>query len=551
MSVNKNEETGNLNMPVPDRHQHQDSSNGGRSEDEHLIGSITGSMQMSRRAFTVGLLAAPFVMKASLAAAALDFSAARVDSADSLCYASVDKLKAMFKARKASPVDLLKAQIKRIEALNPKVNCITYAHFDQAMKEARESEARYRRGAARPLEGITVALKDDCNRVGWKTTQGSLLFKDAPPATENAAIVDMLEAAGAVMPFQTTVPEFYLFVGASTRAYGTTRTPWDLEYSPGGSSAGSGAALAAGFATLATGSDMGGSIRLPASQNGVYGYRPTHGRVASGEVPMWTHGPLARRFDDLVHFQNVVVGPSEKSMSAIRPRLDYPEKYPDLSGWRIAVDWGANIATVTPAMKEAMLRGIKMLRAAGCVVDEVDCGFSKKDFNTFAHGLMATSIGVIIDIANARRDQLSPYMAEILDQVAGSPIGPRQAEEAEALQARWHQQIQQRVYGKGYRILLMPTMATSLVRADMFKSKETNVPLMEGCGLGYTMTWPWNLLYRYPIVDVPLGIVEGRMPAGMQVIGQTFSDLDTFQFAYNWSRLQKPLFADGRFPTFA
>ncbi len=94
-------------------------------------------------------------------------------------------------------------------------------------------------------------------------------------------------------------------------------------------------------------------------------------------------------------------------------------------------------------------------------------------------------------------------------------------------------------------------MATSLVRADMFKSKERNVPLMEGCGLGYTMTWPWNLLYRYPIVDVPLGIVEGRMPAGMQVIGQTFSDLDTFQFASNWSRLQQPLFADGRFPTFA
>ncbi|TCT21344.1 amidase [Thiobaca trueperi] len=506
---------------------------------------------MDRRTFAAWLLAAPFVMKSGLPAAASDLPAAEAVPADPLCYASVDELKAMFQAGKASPVDLLKAQIKRVEALNPKVNCITYEHFDQAMKEARASEARYRSGEARPLEGITVALKDDCSRVGWKTTQGSLLFKDSPPATENAAIVDMLEAAGAVMPFQTTVPEFYLFVGASTRAFGTTRTPWNLEYSPGGSSAGSGAALAAGFATLATGSDMGGSIRLPASQNGVYGYRPTHGRVASGEVPMWTHGPLARRFDDLVHFQNVIVGPSEKSMSAIRPRLDYPAQYPDLSGWRIAVDWGANIATVTLAMKDAMLRGIEVLRAAGCVVDEVDCGFSKKDFNTFSHGLMATSIGVIIDIANAHREQLSPYMSEILDQVAGTPIGPHQAEEAEALVARWHQQIQQRVFGKGYRILLMPTMATSLVGADMFKSKERNVPLMEGCGLDYALTWPWNLLNRYPIVDVPLGIVEERMPAGMQAIGQTFTDLDTFQFASNWSRLQPPLFADGRFPTFS
>ena len=234
---------------------------------------------MDRRSFMAGLLATPIVMQETTVLA-------QAVSEDSLCYASVDDLTAMFRAGKASPVDLLRAQIKRIETLNPKINCITYKHFDQALKEAQQSEDRYRRGEARPLEGITVALKDDCSRAGWKTTQGSLLFKDAPPATENVAVVDMLEAAGAVMPFQTTVPEFYLFVGASTRAYGTTRTPWNLEYSPGGSSAGSGAALAAGFTTLATGSDMGGSIRLPASQNGIYGYRPTYGRVASGEVAM-------------------------------------------------------------------------------------------------------------------------------------------------------------------------------------------------------------------------------------------------------------------------
>jgi amidase len=520
-------------------------------ETKKRLATANNSMPMDKRSFVAALMAAPFVMKSGLAAAGSDSPAAGAASADPLCYASVDKLKAMFQAGKASPVDLLKAQIKRIEALNSKVNCITYTHFDQAMKEAEESEARYRRGEARALEGITVALKDDASRAGWKTTQGSLLFKDAPPATENVAIVDMLEAAGAVMPFQTTVPEFYLFVGASTRAYGTTRTPWNLEYSPGGSSAGSGAALAAGFTTLATGSDMGGSIRLPASQNGIYGFRPTFGRVASGEVPMATNGPLARRFDDLVHLQNVMVGPSEKCMAAIRPRLDHPAEYPDLSGWRIAVDWGADIAKVTPAMKDAMLRGIEVLRAAGCVVDDVDCGFSKKDFNTYAHGLMATSIGVLVAIANGGRDQLSPYMTDILDQVAGAASGPREADAAEALLARWHRQVQQRVYGKGYRILLMPTMATSLVGADMFKSKDRNVPLLEGSGLAYALTWPWNLLNRYPIIDVPLGIVEDRMPAGMQVIGQTFSDLDTFQFAFNWSRLVQPLFADGRFPTFA
>jgi amidase len=517
---------------------------------ENLNPGLTESTRISRRAFTAMMLAAPFVMKAGLAAAAFDSPATPISAEDQLCYASVDQLIAMFKSGKVSPIDVLKAQMKRIEALNPKVNCITYTHFDQAMKEAKQSEERYRRGTARPLEGITVALKDEVSflRPDWRTTQGSLLAKDSAPATENGALIDMLEAAGAIMHCQTTVPEFYLFIGASTRAWGTTRNPWNLEYSPGGSSSGSGVALAAGFTTLAMGSDMGGSIRIPASQNGIYGFRPPFGRVASAEIPYSTSGPMARTFEDLVHLQNAIVGPSDKIMAAMRPRLDYPAKYPDISGWRIAVDWGAGIAEVSPSVKNAMQNSIKTLRAAGCVVDEVDCGFSKKEKFVFLRGLLSTSIGSFIEAANAHRDQLSPYMAEMLD--LAKPLGPAQAEAVEDLLERWHHQVQQRVFGKGYRILLMPTLATPLIGADMFKSKEKGLDPWVGTGLGLVLTWPWNALNRYPIVDVPIGVVEERMPTGMQVIGQTFSDLDPFQFAYNWSRLQQPLFADKRFPTF-
>ena len=294
---------------------------------------------------------------------------------------------------------------------------------------------------------------------------------------------------------------------------------------------------------------MGGSIRIPASQCGLYGFRPPFGRVAAGETPFATSGPLARRFDDLVHLQNAIVGPSEKVMATIRPRLDYPYQYPDLSGWHIAVDWGTAIADVIPSVKDAMLKGLKTLRDAGCVVDEVDCGFSKKDKFVFLRGLMSSSIGTLIEIANSHRDLLSPYMAEMLDQVGA--IGPRQAEEAEVLLEQLHRQVQQRVFGKGYRVLLMPTMSTPLVGADMFKSKENKVDPWAGTGLGFAMTWHWNLLNRYPVMDVPLGLVEDRMPSGMQVIGQTFTDLDTFQFASNWSRLWPSLFAGGLSPTFA
>lgn len=465
-----------------------------------------------------------------------------------LFYASIDDLIGWFTAGTASPVDLLNAQIRRVEALNGKVNCITDEHFDAALKEAKHSEERYRRGDPRPLEGITVAVKDEFSRPGWRVTQGSLLYKDSPRATENDAIIDALEAAGAVLPFQTTVPEFYLFPGASTRAWGTTRNPWNLEYSPGGSSAGSAAALAAGFASLAMGSDMGGSIRIPASQTGLYGFRPPFGRVASGEVSYSTAGPLARSFDDLVHFQNALVGPSVKVMAAIRPRLEYPSQYPDLSGWRIAVDWAADIAEAIPSVKAAMQQGISALCEAGCVVEEVDCGFSKDELPVYMHGLMATSMGTLVEAANAHRDLLSPYLAEILDKIG--PLGPQQAADVEALVELWHRQVQERVFGKGYRVLLMPTMATPHVGADLFKTHAEGIELWEAVGFKHALTWPWNLLNRYPVLDVPLGLVEARMPTGMQVIGQTFTDLDTFQFAANWSRLRLSMFSDDRVPAF-
>lgn len=234
---------------------------------------------LARRDFTKGLLAS--VSAASIPAAS---AMAREGSDAALCYAPVVELIAAFKAGRLSPVDLLQAQIKRIEEYNPLINAITYKHFDEAMAEAKELEERYKKGTQRPLEGITVAFKDESERVGWRVTMGSLAYKDAPPAEENSAIIDALEAAGAVLHVQTTVPEFYLSASASTYAWGTTRNPWNLDYSPGGSSSGSGASLAAGFATLATGSDMGGSIRVPASQCGLYGFKAPFGRVATSEI---------------------------------------------------------------------------------------------------------------------------------------------------------------------------------------------------------------------------------------------------------------------------
>ena len=182
-------------------------------------------MKLSRRAFTVGAVAA-VAGATAIARAGTGLETVPAGPGAELCLKPASELRKLFALKKLSPVELLKAQIDRIEALNGLVNCITFRHFDEALKAAAESEARYMRGEPRPLEGLTVALKDEHNRTGWAVTMGSLIYKDAPPATENAAIVDMLEAAGAVMHIQTTVPEMYLEGTTWTRLWGVTRNPW-------------------------------------------------------------------------------------------------------------------------------------------------------------------------------------------------------------------------------------------------------------------------------------------------------------------------------------
>jgi len=494
---------------------------------------------LAKRDLIKGLLAA-----AGSASVASVF--ARDGSDATLCYAAVEELIAGFKVARFSPVDLLQAQIKRIEEYNPLVNAITYKHFDQAMGEAKASEERYQKGTERPLEGITVGIKDENDRKGWRVTQGSLVYKDGPLATENSAIVDALEAAGAVMHIQTTVPEFYLAVAASTYAWGTTRDPWNLDYSPGGSSSGSGAALAAGFATLASGTDMGGSIRLPASQCGLYGFKPPFGRVATSDITYESAGPLARRFDDMTRFQNCIVGPSPKVLSSLRPRLDYPLQYESIAGWRIAYDWGARIDEPIPSMRSKMLEALKRLRDFGCIVEEVDCGFAADQIRPFQAGMMSSALGQMLLTAEKNKERLTPYVRQQLEGNY-STLGPAQAAAVDELGTKLHRQVQERVFLKGFQVLLMPTASTPFVKADTLASKEE---VLVATGMKYPMTWPWNLLGRYPVVDVPIGLIEKNMPVGLQVIGNTFDDLTAFRFAYEWEKLTPRLFEEGRFPSF-
>ena len=351
---------------------------------------------------------------------------------EELAYMPAVKQIELFKKGDLAPIDVLEAQIRRVEkyngpikpegevledylGFNGKVNALSFEKFADARNAAKNSEARYKNGTARAMEGITVGVKNENQVAGWRVDSGTILMKDAPLCEEDCAIIENLKNAGAVLVFSTNVPEFYISSMTWSKLYGVTRNPWNLYYGTGGSSGGSGAALAAGFCTVATGSDMGGSIRIPSSMCGVYGIKSPFGRVPTTGICYETLGPMAKNFDDLVLMQNVLAGPSPKVHSSLRPKLNYPKKYESLKGTKVAVcyfnDWisdGLDKDTVA-----IMDNTVEILRKAGAQVDVVTApGWTTENGNLeiFMLGLMSTEMYELIDATEgADPELLTPY----------------------------------------------------------------------------------------------------------------------------------------------
>ena len=470
-----------------------------------------------------------------------------------LIYLAATEILRLYREKKLSPVEMLQADIAQIETHNELVNCVAYEHYEEAMQAAKESERRYMQGNPRPLEGLTCAVKDDYQVKGWRHHWGTLLMKDVEPAEEDLPVIEMLRETGVVMHIQTTAPEFFIAGVTWSHLWGVTRNPWNLQYTPGGSSGGSGAALASGFASLALGSDMGGSVRIPAAMCGLYSCKPPFGRVPTSEVAYETFGPMGRTFADMNLLQNYMSGPHPLAHSSLRPKLDYPETYSDVKGWRVVVDtlseYGEALdGTVSKSMEDA----IEKLEGMGCEVEVMDLGFRHTDLDTTIAGLMSTEMGLLALMASEDRDPLTPYVQDFLD-TYGNKMGPKYAVEAEELLMKYNRQVQEKVFMKGFRAIAMPTMLTPYVAADWFSTPEKAVVTVNGkeveSRMGFFTTWMWNLLGRNPVVNVPNGITPENIPLGMQIISNTFEDLVAFQLAAAWSKVA-PGFYQNQFPAF-
>jgi Asp-tRNA(Asn)/Glu-tRNA(Gln) amidotransferase A subunit family amidase len=436
------------------------------------------------------------------------------------------------RAKEISPVELLEAVLARAAAVEGTVNAFTETREEEAAAAARASAERYVRGEdVRPLEGLPVALKEELPVEGWRMRYGSLAIDEI--AVSTAPVAERILAAGAVVHARTTTPEFSCAGYTHSRLWGVTRNPWEPSSSAGGSSGGSGASLASGTSFLAGGSDIGGSIRLPASANGVVGFKPPHGRVpveAPYNLDRYCHdGPMARTVADCALFENVLAGPHPMDVTSLRPKVEIPLGPEGVEGMRIAVSTDLGAWQVDAEIRSNTRSVGAALEEAGAVVDEVQIPWTLEDIMLTARRHFGAIFGAqIAEAAAAFGDLLCDYSlawAEEAVAFAAEPDGFLRGLEGE--QRLW--EPLGRVF-ETVDALIGPTWAVPGIPAgDSFLGT-----LFEGGGpndrqYSVMMTTPFNVLSACPVLAVPSGFTSNGVPSGVQIVGRTYGDAGVFR----------------------
>ncbi len=431
-----------------------------------------------------------------------------------------------FRRRELSPVELLDAVVARTAATEPIVNALTEEFLDEAYDAARASEARYARGEARPLEGVPLILKEEQPIAGRLAEEGSLL-EQGTTADVTHPIVERIFDAGAVVHGRATTPEFCCAPVTHTKLWGITRNPHNPEMTPGGSSGGSGAVLAAGSTVLATGSDIGGSIRIPSSYCGVVGFKPPFARVP-GLPPFnsdtyCADGPMGRSVADVAMLQNVISGPWAGDPASLRPAIRVSGAVEPLTGVRIALSYGLGGYRPDPVVVANTAAFAEALRARGAIVDEIDdallpWGPERVLETAWAHfgAVMGPFIESVGQAHPDTVDQLMPYTRAFIASTAdaGAYVPGLEAESA------FYRPLGELL--ERYDALLCPTIANTGLAADE--------PCTDSAAIfSELMTLPFNVVGRVPVLAVPSGRAPNGVPTGVQIVGRTFDDTTVFR----------------------
>lgn len=470
------------------------------------------------------------------------------DSATPLPFRSARALRGALDRREISAVELLDAQIAHYDKVNPALNVVISTDLDGARVAAKAADAAMARGEAGPLAGIPMTIKDVFEVVGMPATCGIPELADHRP-TRDADAVEALRAAGAVIWGKTNVPTGAVDHQSFNPIYGISRNPWNLDHTPGGSSGGAAAAVAAGLTSLELGSDIGGSIRVPSHFCGVYGSKPSWGVVSGrghippmpgvrGKTPLGVYGPIARSAFDLEWVLDMIVGPDDLDRKAFSISLP-PSRHERIGDFRVGL-W-LDAYPLDGAYRDAIEAFVERIEGIGAKVDRnarpaVDPALN---FETYLRVLMA------LEGAGAPADA---YAEQVAAGEAAEPgsyaaiIGRSMSQNVRSLgEAQAHQQAlmaQWRAFFSEYDLLICPIFPCTAFPHDPsgngHMAQYDRRLLVDGEPIPYLdgLKWPGiATLPELPATAVPTGILADGLPTGVQIIGPYLEDRTTLRFA--------------------
>jgi aspartyl-tRNA(Asn)/glutamyl-tRNA(Gln) amidotransferase subunit A len=463
-----------------------------------------------------------------------------------LCFLPATELLQLYSARQLSPVEVTRAVLERIERLNPKLNAFVTVTPERAMKDALKAEEAYSSGGTVPaLAGIPYSLKDLTPTKGIRTTRGSRLWKDWIPDFDTP-IVERLNAAGGVLLGKTNTPELGWKGETSNPLVGSTRNPWNLQRTPGGSSGGASAAVAAGLGPLAQGTDGAGSVRIPASFAGIFGLKPSFGLVPyypPSAVEALAHvGPMTRTVRDAALMLNVIAGPDWRDRNSIEARThDYLSACEGgIRGMRVAWSRDLGFAAIEPEVEKVVQGALSAFEDLGCEVVEVNPRWEdpwQPLSVIWATGMAAGHR----DDFDAVRDQIDPGRARVVEEGFGYSGVDLTA--AHNYKANFAEQVIGLV--EQYDFLVTPTLPVAA-----FPVGQDQPGTVAGKTTSYLSWTPYTYVFNLtgqPAATVPCGLSSDGLPIGLQIVGRWRDDATVlraaaaFESVRPWAGLHPPI----------
>jgi aspartyl-tRNA(Asn)/glutamyl-tRNA(Gln) amidotransferase subunit A len=443
----------------------------------------------------------------------------------SFSYMSAREIVDLIASGEVTPVEVMEDTLKRIETVNPPVNAFVSLAPERAMAEARAATDALKKGKKpAPLTGLPIGVKDLEDVRGMVTSFGSVPFKDNV-AAEDSIQVARLRKAGAIVVGKTNTPEFGSTGFCKNRLFGITRNPWNLERTPGGSSGGSAAAVSAGMVAMATGSDGGGSIRIPASYTGCFGIKPSYGRIPMGPLPILNMsplsvpGPLTRTVEDAALYLDCVAGYHPSAPDSLpRPGISYLDNLDNIPrGLTIAFSPTLGYATVQRDVMALVEKAVGCFQEMGHTVVLLE--------EAIPNVVDAWSKLFSLNIYEPLNKYLERYSREMGRALVASLREARSLtidELAEAQRVKTEQNRALWNLFERFDLIVTPTMPTEAFAAGGPPPAEIDgrpVSIFDVVAF----TYPFNLS-GHPAASVPAGFTENKMPAGLQIIGPRHRD---------------------------